>query len=115
MRIYNVICIRVTIDEYIKFIDANVDFKLSAREAIVKHNLLCENTIKVSPTSPEYIGCVYRGKKIRRYNRIKVNVSIQEFKSFIDARIDYSFSARQAIMKKKLLCACYGLVPIVAN
>ena len=115
IRIYNSIYIRVTVDEYIKFIDASIDFGLSARNAIIKHNLLCETIVTVSAAKPEFIGCVYRGKKIRRYNKIKVNVSIQEYKSFIDAKVDWELSARHAIIKKKLLCACYGLVPIGAN
>lgn len=115
LRIYNIICIRVTLDEYIKFIDANVDFNLSARGAILKYSLLCESIPVVAALDKDYIGLFYRGRKLKKYNRIKMRVSIPEYKAFIDAKIDDMLSARQAILRKKLLCQCDGLVPISAN
>jgi hypothetical protein len=49
---------------------------------------------------------IYRDRAVRRYNTIRIRVSQFEFKKFIDAKIDFNCSERQAIEKKMLLCPC---------
>lgn len=46
----------------------------------------------------------YRGHAIPLYPMVRMRVSIDEMKLFIDAKLDYGLSAKNAIKSKKVFC-----------
>jgi hypothetical protein len=44
----------------------------------------------------------YRGVVIRKYNTIKIRVSVTEYKRFIDAKKDLGLSVKEAIKSGKV-------------
>ena len=50
----------------------------------------------------------YRGYPIKKYNVIQIRVSGNEYRHFIDAKIDHGLSARSFIERGGALCNCSG-------
>lgn len=46
----------------------------------------------------------YRGRPVRKYNTLRIRVSQEEFKKFIDAKELLGYSEREAIQRTRLLC-----------
>jgi hypothetical protein len=49
---------------------------------------------------------VYKGIPIRKYNTVWIRVSASEKKKFIDLRVNFGMSERDAIEQKSMLCPC---------
>lgn len=47
---------------------------------------------------------IYREHPISLYPMVRMRVSIDEMKLFIDAKLDYGLSAKNAIKSKKVFC-----------
>lgn len=47
----------------------------------------------------------YKGRNIRRYNKLFVHVSPLEYRKIIDCRIDNGLSATKAVTQKGILCS----------
>ncbi len=45
----------------------------------------------------------YRGKPIRKYNLVVFRVNQYTYKQFIDLKIDFSLSPKDAILQKKII------------
>lgn len=46
----------------------------------------------------------YKGRPVRKYNLIQIRVSAQEFKRFVDAKIDYGKSTRELLEEGNIPC-----------
>jgi hypothetical protein len=47
---------------------------------------------------------IYKGRSVRKYNTIRIRVSVYEFKKFIDYKDNFDLSCRDAIEQKNILC-----------
>lgn len=109
VRLYNVLRIKVSAIEFKKFIDLRIDEKLSARKAIQERGLLCSSTRfynKSLQSKSNPVIEIYRDTPVKLYNELKINISQFELKKFVDLKIDFNLSVRQAIQEKRFLCNC---------
>lgn len=53
---------------------------------------------------------IYKGVKVRKYNKLQIRVNQFEYKRIIDARIDLGLTGRSAIEKVNLF-PCIEMVP----